>query len=167
MRLPQCAHRARVPAASQFLQLQRQFCQKFAFHSFLSADAGADVPTEQQSSSTSCASVALDMGAYARSREALLCWSMPDTKALAHYAERSFGWQQSKLESVLHPVLWCVREWCERGLMGRGQMRERTDDSNAKANSGAPLTQLSITSFAKHVQTPCSTSKNTLSSTTN
>ena len=76
----------------EFLQLQRQFCPKFAFHSFLSADAGADAPTAQQSSSASCASVALDMGAYARSREALLRWSMPDTKALAHYAERSFGW---------------------------------------------------------------------------
>ena len=69
------------------------------------------------------------MGAYARSREALLRWSMPDTKALAHYAERSFRWQQSKLESVLHPVLWRVGEWRERGLMGRGQMRERTDDA--------------------------------------
>ena len=90
---------------------------------------------------------------------------MPDTKALAHYAERSFGWQPSKLESVLHSVLWRVREWRERGLMGRGQMRERTDDANA--NSGAPLTQLSITAFATNVQTPCSTSKNALSSTTN
>ena len=92
---------------------------------------------------------------------------MPDTKAFAHYAERSFGWQQSKLENVLNPVLWCVREWRERGLMGRGQMRERTDDENVNANSGAPLTQLSITAFATHVQTPCSTSKNALSSTTN
>ena len=107
----------------EFLQLQRQFCPKFAFHSFLSANAGADAPTAQQSSSASCASVALDMGAYARSREALLRWSMPDTKALAHYAERSFGWQQSKFESVLHAVLWRVREWRERGLMGCGQMR--------------------------------------------
>ena len=148
----------------EFLQLQRQFCPKFAFHSFLSADAGADAPTAQQSSPVSCASVALDMGAYARSREALLRWSMPDTKALAHYLERSFGWQQSKLESVLHPVLWR-----ERSLMKRGQMRERRDDANANAsaNSGAPLTQLSITAFATHVQTPCSTSKNALSSTTN
>ena len=67
----------------EFLQLQRQFCPKFAFHSFLSADAGADAPTAQQSSSASCASVAFDMGAYARSREALQRWSMPDTKALA------------------------------------------------------------------------------------
>ena len=56
----------------EFLQLQRQFCPKFAFHLFLSADAGADAPTAQQSSSASCASVALDMAAYARSREALL-----------------------------------------------------------------------------------------------
>ena len=101
------------------------------------------------------------------SREALLRWSKPDTKALAHYVERSFGWQQSKLESVLNQVLWRVREWRERGLMGRGQMRERTDDANENANSGAPLTQLSITAFATHVQTPCSTSKNALSSTTN
>ena len=107
------------------------------------------------------------MGAYASSREALLRWSIPDTTALAHYAEHSFGWQQSKLESVLHTVLWRVREWCERGLMGRGQMRERTDDANANAKSGAPLTQLSITAFATHVQTPCSTSKNAHSSTTN
>ena len=84
----------------EFLQLQ--FCPKFAFHSFLSANAGTDAPTAQQSSSASCASVALNMGAYARSREALLRWSMPDTKALTHYAERSFGWQQSKLESVLN-----------------------------------------------------------------
>ena len=29
----------------EFLQLQRQFCPKFAFHSFLSADDGADAPT--------------------------------------------------------------------------------------------------------------------------
>ena len=102
------------------------------------------------------------MGAYACSRGVLLRWSMPDTKALAHYAKRSFGWQQSKLESVLHLVLWRVRKWRERGLMGRGQMRERTDDVNANANSGAPLTQLSITAFATQVQTPCSTSKNAL-----
>ena len=149
----------------EFLPLQWQFCPKFAFHSFMSADAGADAPTAQQSSFASCERVALDMGAYSRSREALLRWSMSDTKALAHYAERSFGWQQVKLESVLHPDLWRVREWRERGLMGRGQMRERTDDVNA--NSGAPLTQLSITAFATHVQTPCSTSKNALYSTTN
>ena len=92
----------------EFLQLQRPFCSKFAFHSFLSADAGAGAPTAQQSSSASCASVAFDMGGYGRSREVLLRRSMPDTKALAHYAERSFGWQQSKLESVLHQVCTCV-----------------------------------------------------------
>ena len=82
----------------EFLQLHRRFVPKFAFHSFLSADA----TTAQQSSSESSPSTALDIGAYVRSREALLRWLMPNTKALANYTERSFGWQQSKLENVLH-----------------------------------------------------------------
>ena len=84
VRLPN-AHIVRVYLQPlEFLQLQRKFCPKFAFYSFMSADAGADAPTTQQSSFASCESVALDMGAYLRSREALLRWSMPDTKALAH-----------------------------------------------------------------------------------
>ena len=104
---------------------------------------------------------------YLQPLEFLQLQGSVDKEALALYAERSFGWQQSKLESVLHPVLWCMREWRERGLMGRGQMRERTDDANANAKSGAPLTQLSITEFATRVQTPCSTSKTAHSSRTN
>ena len=31
----------------EILQLQRQFCPKFAIHSFLSADAGADAPSRR------------------------------------------------------------------------------------------------------------------------
>ena len=164
VRLPQCAHRARVPAASR-VPAAAAAVTEVRVPLVPERRRGADALTAQQSSSASCTNVALDMGAYVRSREALLPWSMPDTKELVHYAECSFGWQQSKLESVLHPVLRRVREWRERGLMGRGQMRERTDDANA--NSCAPLTQLSITAFATHVQTPCSTNKNALSLTTN
>lgn len=135
----------------EFLQLQRQFCPKFAFHSFLTGGCS----TDQQGTS---ASTSPDIVAYMRDREETLRWSMPDTKALTNYAERAFGWPQSKLENVLHPVLRRVREWRERGLMGRGQMRERPGDEGAAAATAAPLTQLSITAFTQRVM-PNSTTK--------